>query len=104
FPAVPGMDIQAVRNLRMQPALKPLKDTFVGDLDDVLLVLMGTIAMLLVVACANVANLHLVRTETRARELAIQSALGASRGRIAGALMRESVLLGLAGGVLGLMS
>jgi len=104
FPAVPGMDIQAVRNLRMQPALRPLKETFVGDLDDVLLVLTGTIAMLLVVACANVANLHLVRTEGRARELAIQSALGASRGRLAGALMRESLVLGLVGGVLGLAS
>jgi predicted permease len=64
---------------------------------------MGTIAMLLAVACANVANLHLVRTEGRAHDLAIQSALGASRGRIALALLRESVLLGLAGGALGLL-
>jgi len=87
----------------IEPDLKPLKATFVGDLDDVLFVLMGTIGMLLVVACANVANLHLVRTEGRAHELAIQSALGASRGRIALALLRESVLLGLAGGALGLV-
>jgi predicted permease len=98
FPPVRGFDAQA---FRLEPDVRPLKETFVGDLDDVLLVLMGTIAMLLAIACANVANLHLVRTEGRAHELAIQSALGASRGRIALALLRESLLLGLIGGVLG---
>jgi predicted permease len=98
FPPVRGFDVQA---FRLEPDVKPLKETFVGDLDDVLLVLMGTIGMLLAIACANVANLHLVRTQGRAHELAIQSALGASRGRITLALLRESLLLGLIGGVLG---
>ena len=99
FPVPPGLDAQA---LALEPNLRPLKETFVGDLDEVLLVLMGTIGLMLAVACANVANLQLIRTETRAHELAIQSALGASRGRIALALMRESVLLALVGGALGL--
>ena len=100
FPPTPGVDPQA---FRLEPNVKPLKDTFVADLDKVLWVLMGTIGMLLAVACANVANLHLVRTQGRAQELALQSALGASRGRIVLAILRESVLLGIAGGALGLL-
>ena len=100
FPISPGLDPQA---FQLEPNIRTLKETFIADLDNVLLVLMGTIGMLLAVACANVANLHLVRTEARAQELAIQSALGASRGRIVLALLRESMLLGLAGGVFGLL-
>jgi predicted permease len=100
FPPTPGLDPQA---FQLEPNVKTLKETFIADLDNVLLVLMGTIGMLLAVACANVANLHLVRTEARAQELAIRSALGASRGRIVLALLRESVLLGIAGGALGLV-
>jgi predicted permease len=98
FPPARGFDAQA---FRLEPDLEPLKKTFVGNLDEVLFVLMGTIAMLLVIACANVANLQLVRAEGRAHELAIQSALGASGGRITVALLRESVLLALIGGGLG---
>ncbi len=100
FPPRPGLDPQA---FQLEPNVKTLKEFFIADLDNVLLVLMGTIGMLLAVACANVANLHLVRTEARAQELAIQSALGASRGRIVLALLRESLLLGIAGGGLGLL-
>ncbi len=100
FPPTPGFDPDA---LQLEPNVTPLKDTFIADLANVLWVLMGTIGMLLAVACANVANLHLVRTEARAQELAIQSALGASRRRIVLSLLRESVLLGIAGGVLGLL-
>ena len=102
FPPPPGTDVQRMRAAGLQPAIQLLKETFVGDLDDVLWVLMGTIGILLAVACANVANLHLVRSEIRGQDLAIRAALGASRGRIARTLLAESVLLALAGGVLGL--
>jgi ABC-type antimicrobial peptide transport system permease subunit len=72
-----------------------------SDRARVLWVLMGTIAMVLLIACANVANLFSVRADSRQQELAVRAALGASRGRIARALLSESVTLGLAGGVVG---
>ena len=79
-----------------------LKDTFVRDLGDVLGVMTGTIALLLLIACANVANLQLVRTDRRARELAIRAAVGAGWRRIAGSVLVESVVLALVGGAAGL--
>jgi predicted permease len=102
FPIVPGLTREAVESMQLGPKLRFFKDDIVGDLDDVLWVLMGTIGMLLLIACANVANLQLVRTETRGQELAIRAALGAGRGRIARNLLLESTLLGLVGGVAGL--
>lgn len=101
-PIVPGMTRAAVDAMQIGPNLRTLKEDIVGDLDDVLWVLMGTIGMLLLVACANVANLQLVRTEIRGQELAIRAALGAAKGRIARGLLVESVLLGVAGGIVGL--
>ncbi len=88
--------------MQIGPNLRTLKDDLVGNLDDVLWLLMGTIGMLLLIACANVANLQLVRTEIRGQELAIRAALGAARGRIARGLLAESLLLGFMGGVVGL--
>src|ERR1700743_1576163 len=82
--------------------LRPLKQDVVGDGGNVLWVLMGSIAMVLLVACANVATLLLVRVEGRRQELAIRSALGAGWGRIAGELLVESVVLGLMGSAIGL--
>lgn len=87
---------------RFGPKLMWLKDRVVGDLGDTLWVLMGTIGLLLLIACANVANLVLVRTETRRPELAIRAALGAGWGGIARVVLTESAILGLAGGVAGL--
>jgi predicted permease len=103
FPVVPGLTRERILDeWRFGPAFMPLKDRVVGDLGDVLWVLLGTIGLLLLIACANVANLQLVRIEGRTQELAIRTALGAGWRRIAGSLLLESTLLGLASGALGL--
>ena len=86
----------------MAPILYPLKQDVVGDIGNVLWVLMGSVGMVLLIACANVANLMLVRVEGRRQELAVRSALGAGRARIAGELLLESVFLGLVGSAFGL--
>jgi len=86
---------------RITPALRPLKQEVVGNIGGVLWVVMGTIGTVMLVACANVANLLLARTESRQQELAIRAALGAGWGRIVRELPLESVLLGLIGGALG---
>ncbi len=87
---------------RIETHLRPLKQDLIGDIGGMLWVLMGTIGMVLLIACANVANLLLVRAEGRQQELAIRAALGAGWRRIAGELLFESVTLGLCGGALGL--
>ena len=87
---------------RFGPKLQPLKSEVIGDISNFLWVLMGTIGIVLVIACANVANLLLVRAEGRQQELAIRAALGAGWARIAGELLLESVTLGVAGGLLGI--
>jgi putative ABC transport system permease protein len=102
FPPFPGFSRRMFDEARISPSLRPLKDDVIGDVGSVLWVLMGTIGMVLLIACANVANLLLVRAEGRQQELAVRSALGASRARIAYELMAESVVLGLVGGATGL--
>jgi predicted permease len=102
FPAPDGFSVKLFEQARIAPNLRPLKQDVVGDVGKVLWVLMGSIAMVLLIACANVANLLLVRVEGRRQELAIRAALGAGWGRIAAQLLFESVILGLLGSVLGL--
>jgi len=82
--------------------LHPLKKDVIGDVGNVLWVLMGSIAIMLLVACANVANLLLVRVEARRQELALRSALGANRKNIIASLLLESLLLGCAASVIGI--
>jgi predicted permease len=97
----PGSDSRFYETWRITPALRPLKQEVVGNIGSVLWVVMGTIGIVMLIACANVANLLLVRAEARQQELAIRAALGAGWGRIVRELLLESVLLGLIGGALG---
>jgi putative ABC transport system permease protein len=101
FPPFPGYTAKMFEDARLAPMVRPLKDALIGDIASMLGILMGTIGMVLLIACANVANLMLVRTEARQQELAIRAALGANPWRIARELLLESVTLALAGGVLG---
>jgi putative ABC transport system permease protein len=87
--------------LQLRAAVRALKEDVVGNVGQVLWALLGSISLLLLIACANVANLVLVRAETRATELALRMALGARAGRLARGLMVESLALSLIGGLIG---
>jgi len=97
----PGTDPHWYLKWRITPDLHSLKQEVVGNVGNVLWIVMGTIGLVLLIACVNVANLLMVRADARQLELSIRAALGAGRGRIAGELLLESVLLGLIGGVCG---
>ena len=102
FPAPPGFSRKLFEDAHLTPHIVALKQSVIGDVGKTLWVLMGSIGMVLLIACANVANLLLVRVEGRRQELAVRAALGAGRARIAGELLFESIFVGLLGSALGL--
>jgi predicted permease len=94
----PGTNSHFYEQWKITPAIRPLKQEVVGNVSGLLWVVMGTLAVVMLITCANVANLQLVRAEARQQELAVRVALGAGRARIARDLLTESVLLGIFGG------
>src|SRR6185503_19810769 len=102
WPPFPGSTLEGFDRMRISAAVRPLQEDLVGNVASMLWVLMGAIGAVLLIACANIANLMLVRADARRQELAVRAALGARPGRIAKALLAESFVLGAAGSVLGL--
>jgi predicted permease len=101
FPPPPGLSLDLLQKARISPSLLPLKQDVVGNVGTLLWVLMGGIGVVLLIACANVANLLLVSTDGRQHELDLRAALGAGTWRIALQLLHETALIGLLGGTLG---
>ncbi len=102
--AFPGrLTTQAIAQIRMQAVVRPLRDVVVGDIGRVLWVVLGAVACVLLIACANVMNLFLVRAEGRQQELAVRRALGAGRVALAWDHVAEGAILAAMGGVLALV-
>jgi len=96
------MTRETIESWRIAPVVRPLKDDMIGEISGALWVLMGAIGVVLLVACANIANLMLVRADARRAELAVRAALGAVPARIARELLVESLVIGAIGAAIGL--
>jgi len=95
----PGSNPHYYEVWRITPNFRPLKQQVIGNVSNVLWVVMATVGLVMLIACVNIANLLMVRAETRHQELSIRAALGAGRARIVRELLMESMLLGLMGGI-----
>ena len=98
----PGSNSHFYETWKISGAIRPMKQEVIGNVGSVLWAVMGTIGVVMLIACTNVANLLLVRAEGRQQELAVRAALGAGRARIAREVLTECVLLALMGGVAGI--
>src|SRR5882762_3161095 len=98
----PGNNPHIYETWKITPIIRPLKQEVIGNIGELLWVVMGTSGVVMLIACANVTNLLLVRVEARQQELAVRAALGAGWARIVRGILVESVMLGLMGGVVGL--
>ncbi len=97
-----GGDPHFYETWKISGAIRPMKQEVIGNVGSLLWAVMGTIGVVMLIACSNVANLLLVRTDGRRQELAVRAALGAGQARIARAVLSECVLLALIGGVAGI--
>lgn len=97
-----GGDPHFYKTWQMTGAIRPMKQEVIGNVAGMLWIVMGVIGVVMLIACTNVANLLLVRAESRQQELAIRTALGAGRARIAGEVLSECLLLAVVGGVIGI--
>ena len=102
FPAPAGVSLSFFQAMHLKPSLIPLKEELVGNVQNALWVLFASVILVLLVACANVANLLIVRIEGRHHEFAIRYAIGAARKGISADIFLESTLLGLVGSLIGL--
>jgi predicted permease len=102
FRMPPGFTRQMFDEVKLGPNLHALSQDLVGDVGRTLWILLGTVGIVLLVACANIANLFLVRAEGRQQELAVRASLGATATQVAGGLLSEALVLSLAAGAVGL--
>jgi predicted permease len=101
LPEAPPQMVAMIHRTGLAPRLATLKEAVVGDLTRTMWTLLGLVAIVLLIACANIANLLLVRAESRQRELAVRQALGAGRWDLGRPFLAESLVLALAGGIVG---
>ena len=102
FPPAPGISLAMLNDAGLGSYVRPFKVDVIGDVGRVLWVLMGTVGVVLLIACANIANLLLVRMDGRQQEFAIRAAMGANGRQIAREMLAESLTIGALGGIVGI--